>query len=42
MLKFGIVYGFENEWKIYDKKNSILCKNFNTNLPVYAAPYIIE
>ena len=42
MSKFVIVYGFENEWKIYFKKDSILCKNFNTNLPVYAAPFIIE
>jgi hypothetical protein len=42
MQKVVIVYGFENEWKIFDKKDAILCKSIYTNRPLYAAPYIIE
>ena len=41
-MKLVIVYGFENDWKIYFKKDTILCKSFINKLPVYAAPYIIE
>ena len=37
-----IVYGFNWEWKIYYKDDAILCKSIETNLPIYAAPYIIE
>jgi hypothetical protein len=42
MPKIVIIYGFEYEWKIFDKKDAILCKSIYTNHPVYAAPYIIE
>jgi hypothetical protein len=41
-MKLVVVYGFENEWKIYFKRDTILCKSLITNEPVYAAPYIIE
>ena len=41
MEKPVIVYGFNYEWKIYYKDDAILCKCIETNLPVYAAPYII-
>ena len=37
-----IVYGFENEAKIYWNGDTILCKSLKTNLPIYAAPIIIE
>jgi hypothetical protein len=37
-----LVYGFENEWKIFDKKDAILCKSFKKNHIVYACPFIIE
>ena len=42
MEKPVIVYGFNYEWKIYFKDDAILCKCIETNLPVYAAPYIIK
>lgn len=42
MQKIVVIYGFENEWKIYDKRDTILCKSIYTNRPVYAAPFIIE
>ena len=42
MQKIVIIYGFEYEWKIFDNKDTILCKSINNNRPVYAAPYIIE
>jgi hypothetical protein len=42
MQRLVVVYGFENEWKIYFKENAILCKSIYTNRPVYAAPCIIE
>ena len=41
-MKLVVVYGFENDKKIYFKRDAILCKSFITNEPVYAAPYIIE
>lgn len=37
-----IVYGFENEGKIFWNGDAILCKSIKTNLPIYAAPIIIE
>ena len=42
MEKLVIVYGFNYDWKIYFKDDAILCKCIETNLPVYAAPYIIQ
>jgi len=42
MEKIVVVYGFENEWKIYFKKDAILCKSLINNVPFYAAPFIIE
>ena len=41
-MKLVVVYGFENEWKIYFKEDAILCKSIISRLPVYAAPCIIE
>jgi hypothetical protein len=37
-----LVYGFESEWKIYYKKDAILCKSFIKDNIVYACPFIIE
>jgi hypothetical protein len=42
MAKTILVYGFEYEWKIFDKKNAILCKSFYKDNIVYACPIIIE
>ena len=42
MDKIVVVYGFENEWKIYFKKDAILCKSYLKHEPFYAAPFIIE
>ena len=44
MERIGIVYGFDYECKIWkiNTNGAILCKVIKTNLPVYAAPYIIE
>jgi hypothetical protein len=42
MPRIILVYGFENEEKIYDKKDAILCKSFNKDNIVYACPFIIE
>ena len=40
-MKLVIVYGFENDWKIYFKKDTILCQSLINKLTVYADPYII-
>ena len=42
--KVVVVYGFDFEYKIWpvNTKGAILCKSLRTNLPVYAAPCIIE
>lgn len=42
MSKTILVYGFEYEWKIFDKKDAILCKSFNKDNIIYACPFIIE
>jgi len=41
-MKLVVVYGFENEWKIYFKEDTILCQSITSRLPVYTAPFIIE
>jgi hypothetical protein len=42
MEQIVVVYGFEYDWKIWLKYDSILCKSIASNLPVYASPTIIE
>jgi hypothetical protein len=42
MKSIILVYGFEYDEKIFDKKNAILCKSFKKHHIVYACPFIIE
>jgi len=42
MPKIVLAYGFEHEWKIYFKEDSLLCKSIHTKNPFYAAPFIID
>lgn len=42
MPRIILVYGFENEWKIFFKKDAILCKSFKKDHIIYACPFIID